>query len=39
LSLLDALDIKGTVIHVKGLDMPDRAPILDIKPETWPWEK
>jgi tRNA-Thr(GGU) m(6)t(6)A37 methyltransferase TsaA len=33
MSLLDVLDIEGTVIHVKGLDMMDKTPILDIKPE------
>lgn len=39
MSILDVLDIKGTVIHVKGLDMLDGTPILDIKPESCPWEK
>jgi len=36
LSLLDVLDIKGTHIRVKGLDMLDKTPILDIKPESCP---
>ena len=39
LSLLDVLDIKGTHIHVKGLDMLDKTPILDIKPESCRWEE
>ena len=32
LSILEVLDIKGTNIEVKGLDMIDKTPILDIKP-------
>ncbi|MBI4764806.1 MAG: tRNA (N6-threonylcarbamoyladenosine(37)-N6)-methyltransferase TrmO [Deltaproteobacteria bacterium] len=36
LSILDVLDIEGTVIQVKGLDMVDKTPILDIKPESCP---
>ena len=39
MSILDVLDVKGTVIRVKGLDMLDKTPILDIKPESCPWEK
>ena len=37
MSLLDVLDIKGTRIRVKGIDMMDDTPILDIKPESCPW--
>jgi len=33
LSLLEVLGIEGNVIQVKGLDMLDGTPILDIKPE------
>jgi tRNA-Thr(GGU) m(6)t(6)A37 methyltransferase TsaA len=33
LSLLEVLAIDGNVIQVKGLDMSDGTPILDIKPE------
>ena len=36
LSLLEVLRINGNVIHVKGLDMLDGTPILDIKPEVCP---
>jgi tRNA (adenine37-N6)-methyltransferase len=32
LSVLEVLDIKGGEIQVKGLDMLDNTPILDIKP-------
>lgn len=37
LSILEVLDIDKTVIRVKGLDMMDKTPILDIKPETCSW--
>ena len=33
LSLLEVLVVCGNIIHVKGLDMLDGTPILDIKPE------
>ena len=33
LSLLEVTRVRDNVIQVKGLDMLDRAPILDIKPE------
>ena len=36
LSLLEVMGIDGNVIHVKGLDMVDKTPILDIKPEFCP---
>lgn len=39
MSILTVLDVEGTVIRVKGLDMLDETPILDIKPESCPWEK
>jgi tRNA-Thr(GGU) m(6)t(6)A37 methyltransferase TsaA len=31
-SVLTVLSIKGAVLHVKGIDMIDGTPILDIKP-------
>jgi tRNA-Thr(GGU) m(6)t(6)A37 methyltransferase TsaA len=36
LSLLRVLRIAGNVIQVKGLDMLDGTPVLDIKPEVCP---
>jgi tRNA-Thr(GGU) m(6)t(6)A37 methyltransferase TsaA len=39
MSILEVLEVKGNVIRVKGLDMLDKTPILDIKPESCPWEK
>jgi len=36
LSLLEVLGVDGNVIRVKGLDMVDKTPILDIKPEIRP---
>jgi len=36
LSLLKVLGIEGNVVQVKGLDMLDGTPILDIKPEVCP---
>ena len=38
MSLLEVLGVDGTVIHIKGLDMMDGTPILDIKPESCPWD-
>lgn len=32
LSELEVLEVEGNIIHVKGLDMIDGTPILDIKP-------
>lgn len=32
MSVLEVLGVEGNVIRVKGLDMRDRTPILDIKP-------
>lgn len=32
MSVLEVLERKGNVIHVKGIDMIDGTPILDIKP-------
>ena len=34
LSVLEVLGVDGHVIHVKGLDMLDGTPVLDIKPES-----
>lgn len=39
LSILEILDIEGAVMHVKGLDIMDKTPILDIKPVSFPSEK
>lgn len=36
LSLLEVLGVDGNIIRVKGLDMLDKTPILDIKPEFCP---
>jgi len=36
LSILEVLGIRDNFIHVKGLDMLDGTPILDIKPEVCP---
>jgi len=36
LSTLEVLGVEGTHIRVKGLDMLDGTPILDIKPEICP---
>lgn len=36
LSILEVLGINDNFIHVKGLDMLDGTPILDIKPEVCP---
>ncbi len=32
MSVLEVLGVEGNVIHVRGLDMRDGTPILDIKP-------
>ena len=36
LSTVEVLNVSGNVIHVKGIDMLDGTPILDIKPEVCP---
>jgi tRNA-Thr(GGU) m(6)t(6)A37 methyltransferase TsaA len=36
LSVLKVLKVEGNIIQVKGLDMVDGTPILDIKPEYHP---
>ena len=36
LSVLEVLDVFDNRIHVRGLDMLDQTPILDIKPEKCP---
>jgi len=33
LSILDVLRVDGNVIYVKGLDILNGTPVLDIKPE------
>jgi len=32
MSVLEVLEVEGAVVYVKGLDMLDGTPILDIKP-------
>jgi tRNA-Thr(GGU) m(6)t(6)A37 methyltransferase TsaA len=32
MSVVEVLGIDGNIIHVKGLDMRDNTPVLDIKP-------
>ena len=36
LSFLEVLGVDGNIIRVRGLDMDDGTPILDIKPEMCP---
>jgi tRNA-Thr(GGU) m(6)t(6)A37 methyltransferase TsaA len=36
LSILEVLGARGNIIHVKGLDILDGTPVLDIKPEVCP---
>jgi tRNA-Thr(GGU) m(6)t(6)A37 methyltransferase TsaA len=36
LSILEVLRVDGNIIHVKGLDMRNGTPILDIKPKSQP---
>jgi tRNA-Thr(GGU) m(6)t(6)A37 methyltransferase TsaA len=36
LSTVEVLGVDGNVVRVKGLDMVDKTPILDIKPEICP---
>ena len=38
MSFLEVIGIEDTVIRVKGLDMIDKTPILDIKPACHSWE-
>lgn len=33
MSVLDVLDVKDNIIYVKGIDMFDKTPVLDIKPD------
>lgn len=39
LSVLEVLEVNGNLIKVKGLDMMNETPILDIKPYTRPLGK
>jgi len=32
MSILDVLEVRGTTLHVRGVDMLDGTPVLDIKP-------
>lgn len=34
MSVVEVLSVEGRVIHIKGLDMQDGTPVLDIKPVT-----
>ena len=34
MSVVEVLGIEGSIIHIKGLDMIDGTPVLDIKPLT-----
>jgi len=34
MSVVEVLGLEGNVIHIKGLDMIDGTPVLDIKPAT-----
>lgn len=34
MSIVEVLGVEGPVIHIKGLDMLDGTPVLDIKPVT-----
>jgi len=34
MSVVEVLGIEGCIIHIKGLDMIDGTPVLDIKPMT-----
>jgi tRNA-Thr(GGU) m(6)t(6)A37 methyltransferase TsaA len=32
MSVVEVLGVEGSIIHIKGLDMADGTPVLDIKP-------
>jgi len=36
LSILEVLKVDRNILHVKGLDMLNGTPVLDIKPTVWP---
>ena len=38
MSVLEVIGVNGTSIRVRGIDMLDGTPILDIKPVSTPWE-
>jgi len=38
MSLLEVVDVKSNTIRVRGLDIADKTPILDIKPDACPWD-
>lgn len=38
MSVLKVIGVNGTSIRVRGIDMLDQTPILDIKPVSTPWE-
>jgi tRNA-Thr(GGU) m(6)t(6)A37 methyltransferase TsaA len=37
MAFLEVLDVNDNVITIKGLDIDDNTPILDIKPDACPW--
>ena len=38
MSFLKVIDVKDNIISIRGLDIENNTPILDIKPEACPWE-
>lgn len=38
MSFLEVVDVKSNTIRVRGLDVADQTPILDIKPDSCPWD-
>lgn len=38
MSFLEVVNVKSNTIRVKGLDIADQTPILDIKPDSCPWD-
>jgi len=38
MSFLEVVDVKSNTIRVRGLDVADQTPILDIKPDACPWD-
>lgn len=38
MSFLEVVDVKSNIVRVKGLDVADQTPILDIKPDSCPWD-
>ena len=38
MAFLEVTDVKSDTIRVRGLDIIDKTPILDIKPDSCPWD-